>query len=152
MKRAMSIVFLLIISVGCALLIGTDAYAGERFPYHYSFCGENDRWKAEYTVEGEGVFTRIKGTLHYNNRVDNLFTLTYKGDLSELASVRRFGSSYETSTGGGSESMELESALTEKVFRHHSSSINGAVAIPEDIIRVTVTMDGKIEQFELKGK
>jgi len=136
---------MLVLLIGCAYK--------EVENYNYLYKGENSSWTAEYSVNGTGTWTKIEGRLHYDNDVKKVFTLTYKGDLSELSKVKHLEIAYETTAGSGklTEDYDSEHPIDQKTFTFQSGGKGSAVGRKDQIIKVTITLDNNIQTIELKN-
>ena len=70
--------------------------------YSYTYAGENDEWATEYTIAGAGKWTKTDDTLGYDGSYDTLLTISFKGDPTELSSIRHLIISYKLGLMGGS--------------------------------------------------
>jgi hypothetical protein len=136
------------------LLIISGCSKREEVNYNYIFKGENEKWSADYRIDGIGVFTERNGRTEYENNVTKLFTITYKKDLSELASVKHMEISYKGIGEKGSMKTDFnDGSPTEKTYRMKSGGWGVAINLNKDqVIEVTVNLDGKIETIELKNE
>ncbi|MDQ0878927.1 hypothetical protein QFZ77_007586 [Paenibacillus sp. V4I3] len=119
--------------------------------HNYIYVGESKNWSAEYQVTGKGVFT--EDTNHktsYENQSQSKFTLTYKGSLAELASIKHFEYGFQSSSRGTKQSQD--SPPKEKVLILKNAPGNGAIEIKDEIIKATVVVDDITETIELKSK
>ena len=62
--------------------------------------------------------------------------------------------SYKTSAGGGKLTLDSDSGepIMQKTFALSSGSSGGAIENRDEIIKVTISLDGKIENIELTNK
>ena len=121
--------------------------------YNYIFKGENESWVAEYSINGTQEFIEKDGSSNFKSECQKEFSITYKNDISELASIKNIVISYTSSTSKG-EIVEdyKDGTQPEKTYKIQSSSTGGAIENKDDIIEVTVNIDGNIETFELKNE
>ncbi len=147
MKKAVAVFacFMLILLTGC--------FNREVENYNYLYKGENASWTAEYAVNGTGIWTKTNGKLHYDNDIEKVFTITYKGNISELANVRHLEIAYETTAGGGRQTEDYDSSnpISEKTFKFRSRSQGVAVGRKDQTIKVTITLDNDVQSLELKN-
>jgi hypothetical protein len=119
---------------------------------HYVFKGESKSWTGEMTADSTIIFFETDGVLGCDSDGASLLTVTYKGDVADLAPVKRFKIAYDTGSGGGSiEEYHDEYPLQEKTFTLSSGS--GLTFIEDDFaVKVTITLDGKEESFEMRNQ
>lgn len=131
------------------ILLSCNACSNNAVKHNYIFKGESRLWRAEFNVKEQFKETTENGRLSYKTESNSKFILTYKGDLSELRSVKKMIYAYDKSNGSSKTEIEFTSPPDNKVFtsidRGKSNSLN-----PDEAIKVTVDLDGKIEVFELK--
>jgi hypothetical protein len=140
------LLLILLLLSGCS---NEDVYR-----HYYDYKGENESWKAEYIVNAKVTFTEHKGVLDAESESEEIFILTYKGELSDLSSVRLFEYGYESILHSGSSSAEYsaENPIQTKTFKLRSGSKGGAISNEDTIYTVTVNMDGVKQSFELKSE
>lgn len=148
MKKGIQIVsfFLLIIFI----LAGCNKKDVTRYSYTYQ--GETELWKAAYKVDTTVTFTEKDGKLDGETDGKGMLVIEYKGELADLLYVRHSELSYEYTHGkeiltknyGDGES------ITSKVFTLNSS--RSGVPLKDDIIKVSINMDGNIQTLELTNK
>lgn len=119
--------------------------------YYYDFQGENVNWKAEYIVSTIVTFSENKGVLGVDSESEEIFILTYKGELSDLSKVRLFEYGYESPSDSGKSSAEYanDNQIRTKTFKLSSGSKNGSIPNKDKTYTVTVNIDGRTETFEL---
>lgn len=122
--------------------------------YKYVYTGANDLWSAKYTVNETVTFTDNDGKLDVETEAQNELVLTYQGDLADLAPVKHMEISYDSTTEGGTRVEEFSDgeSISTKVFTLTSGGKNGALHSKDDIITVTINLDGDIQTFELKNQ
>lgn len=120
--------------------------------HYYDYQGENENWKAEYIVNATVTFTETKGALGVDSESEEIFILTYKGELSDLSSVRLFEIGYESPMKAGKRSEEYttDNPIGTKVFKMNSGGKNSALPNEDTVFTVTVNLDGVKQSFELK--
>lgn len=130
-----------IILVAIVLLIIVLYSSKDVFGQNYTYKGENELWTAEYKVNVTKAFT------------DTKLTVSFKKDLSEISSVKHFEISYESSIRGGKLTSDFDSnnPLNQKTYTLKSNSSGGAIVNKNEIIKVNINLDGKIETIELKN-
>lgn len=140
MKKILTVIFAMVVLTACS---------GEENHYDYTFNGEGEYWKAEYTFRGTENWRDKDGRTIYSNENNDEFILTYKGALKELSSMKSIEYSYETSAGSGSSTREFDEPPTEVTFKSMGSMENGAKVREDEIIQVKVKWIDYEESFEL---
>lgn len=141
---------LLIIMV---ILIITGCSNREVIKHNYTYKGENEFWTAEYKVDGTGTFTEKDNKTSYESKSSEVLTVTYKRDLSELSSVKHLEISYKSSAQAGKITEDYDDGSSlKKTYTINSSSTNGAIENKDEVIKVTINLDGNIQTFELKNE
>ena len=131
-----------------ALVILT-ACSSEKNHYDYTFNGESENWKAQYSFNGTEVWGTKDGRTTYSNDNNDEFVLTYKRSLTDFSSVKSLEYSYETSAGGGSGTRQFDGPPTEVTFKNMGRAGNGAKISEDEVIQVNVKWNGMEESFEL---
>lgn len=133
-------------------MIVLTACSNNKFHYDYTFKGEGEQWKAEYSISGTEILKEKDGiTTQHSNEYRDEFVLTYKGDLNELSSLEFLEYSYETSTGGRSGKKEFDEPPKEITFKFPGIVGNGEVIEADEVIRVNIKWNGYEESFELQN-
>lgn len=137
----LSTAMLLFIIIGCS--------NKKVIKYDYIYRGENEFWTAEYKINGTATFTEKDNKTSYEDDGGKVLTVTYKGDISELSSVKHFEISYK----GRKQIYDLDSdeIFDEKTFTLKSNGL-GAVEDKDEIIKVNINMDGQTQTIELKNE
>jgi hypothetical protein len=134
------------------LLIITGCSRKEEIRHNYIYKGENELWSAELKVNGKSTFTEKSGKTEYDSSSEKLFIVTYKKDLTQLSSVKHLEISYETSAGGGKVTVDFtDGPPSKKTYTMNSGSRGGAIENKDEVIKVTINLDGKIQTVELKS-
>lgn len=135
------------------LLILTGCSNKEVIKHNYTYKGENEFWTVEYKVNGTGIFTEKNNKTEYESNSNNTLTVTYRKNLSDLSSVKHLEISYESSAGGGklADDFDKDHPLNQKTYTLKSSAIGGAIEGKNEIIKVNINLDGKIQTIELKN-
>jgi hypothetical protein len=68
--------------------------------FHDVFEDENENWKARYVLNETHIFIKTSRKAHHSLEERNIFSVYYKGNLSELPSPKQFNLSYDTGFGG----------------------------------------------------
>lgn len=125
----------------------------EVIKHNYVFTGENELWEAEYKVDATGTFTENGDNTEYTTSTENTLTVTYKKDITELASVKKLEISYQSSAGGGGIAADFnDNPPSEKTYVVRGSSKGGAIENREEVVKVNITLDGKTQVIEIKEK
>lgn len=122
----------------------------EVYNHDYKLVGEGDFWKAEFHLKGEELFYEKNGIIKYDSKIGYGSTLTFKGSMEELQSIKRFKYSFEYPSGSfrsNSFDEPLNQPLNDRTFTHTGS---GIIARETDTIHVVVNWDDFEESFELK--
>jgi hypothetical protein len=142
---------LMLIAAAIILFIGCSNK--EVTSHNYIFKGESDLWTAEYKVDGTDSWSKVEGKLHYESEATKVLTVTYKGDVSELHSVKHLEITYDTGTGGGklTEDHDSDAPLSQKVFTFRSGGKGQLIPDKDEVIKVTINLDGDVQTIELKN-
>lgn len=120
---------------------------------NYVFEGENEEWTGEFEFNAIEVFTEKDGKLDYENKSNDKLTITYKGELAELASVKHIEISYQANSSAGSMASEYnDGPPTNTTFTLAGGGGNSALISEDEVITVTVNLDGETQTFELVTK
>jgi hypothetical protein len=115
----------------------------------YIFTGESEHWIGEYVFKGTEKWKEKNKRTTLSSESRYTLAIKYKGDLSELASVKKLSYSYKTSLGSGSDKMEFDEPPTQILF-----TINGggtSTMNQDEVIEVNVEWDSFEESFELRS-
>ena len=136
------------------LLIITACSNKDVIKHNYTYKGENEFWTAEYKVDGEETFTKSDGKTKYDSNYNETFTVTYKKDKSKLDSLKHIEISYKSSVSEGQINHDYDDNSTEDkgTYTMKSKSTGGAVEKEDEVIEVTINLDGKIETIKLKNE
>ena len=148
MRKSISILIIIVI------LIITGCSNKEVIKHNYTYKGENEFWTAEYKVNGAGTFTEKDNKTSYESKCSKEFIVTYKKDLSELSSVKHLEISYKSSVGGGKTTQDFDdSPPNEKTYilKKGGTATGGAIENKDEVIEVTINLDGKIQTLELRN-
>jgi ABC-type phosphate/phosphonate transport system substrate-binding protein len=130
-----------------AVMAGCSKKETAETDVNHSFKGKSDHWIATYQVEGNGgFFERLKGT---DPKSKQQLILTYKGDVSELSTLKKLTYSLVSSESKGNETVTFNEPTTKKEFTF--TEIKGKEMEPSDeTVSVKVKWDGKEEKISLK--
>lgn len=122
--------------------------------HNYTFTGENDSWKAEYAADETEMFTESNNMLHYQNKMNDVLTVAYKNDISNLSSIKYLKITYETGAGSaGSLTENYDSGGGPRQIYKFKFAEKGGMPIKENaIITVTINLDGNVQIIELKNR
>lgn len=135
-----NIIFILLFFILLTACKNTQVYN-----HNYKYVGEGDYWQAEFQVKGKDVFYEDNGITKYAGESVYESTLTYKGSIEELQSIKKF--KYSVEYPGGSYRENRSGPLNDGTFTFSGSGIR---ARENDKIYVVVNWDDLEESFELK--
>ena len=119
--------------------------------YHYIFRGESQTWSAQLDSLGNIIKSEKNGRLTYDCNNENTLVITCKKDIREMADVKRLEIYYE---GGGLGGSLIENyyqgGLRQRIYTLKPGGIDGPPVEPDDIVRVTISVDGEQEIIELQ--
>lgn len=139
---------ILILTLVALLFVTSCAYKTTHLQYIYK--GENEKWTAEYKVNGSYKFFEVDGKTHYQGESDRVLVVEYKNDLSELSDIKQLVITYETSSGKGRTEIEFEDSLQPQKTYKIQSSRSSASIDENEIIKVIIEIDGVVESIELR--
>lgn len=141
------------ILIAIMLLIITGCSNKEVIKHNYTYRGENEFWIAEYRVNGTGTFIEKNNKTEYEANSNKILTLTYKKSLLDLSSVKHLEISYESSAGGGklTEDFDSNHPLNQNTYTLKSSNIGGAIESKDEVVKVSINLNGKTQTIELKN-
>lgn len=139
------VIFLLIIICILSVIISGCTTDNNIVKQDFNLKGENINWIIEYKGHSKGEFYKEKGKLNYKEKSDGMLTVTFKGKLSDLTSVREI--EYEFVNGGGK--ISFDHAPDSTIFRFNK----GLSATTDENItkKVVIIIDGKKEIIEMKS-
>ncbi len=118
---------------------------------NYVFKGENEFWAGELEVNATRIFKEKEGNLEYESKADKTLTVTYKNELADLSSIKNLVISYESSVGKGEIKEDFtDSPPTDKIYTLSSSTSGGAIESEDEVIKLSIVVDGKEQTIELK--
>ncbi|MDF2942384.1 MAG: hypothetical protein K0S01_1242 [Herbinix sp.] len=142
-----------VVLIGILLFIVTLVGCSKLFSKALIFKGESEDWKADFRVYNIETSTNEDGNDVYT--ADKTLTVTYKNDLADLATVKTWEISYESVWYGGkqSETLTNNSSITDKVFTINCGGGQSDLRIEnkDNVIKVSVNIDGEIQNLELKS-
>ncbi|MHC6180186.1 hypothetical protein ACYUJ6_10085 [Clostridium sp. JNZ X4-2] len=142
-----------IILAAIMLFMITGCSNNDVIKHSYTYKGENEFWAAQYKVNATGTFTKKNDKLHYEGNSNSTLTVTCKKNISELSSVKHLEISYKSSAGGEKITENYSDASPkEKTYTMSSSSTDGVIEDKDEVIKVTINLDGKIQTIELKNE
>ena len=121
--------------------------------YKYTYTGENEQWNATYTVNESVEFTNTDKGLDVETDAKNKLVITYKGELTDLSSVKHMEITYESGVEGGKRTEDYNdgASISSKTFTLTSGGKNSAIHNGDEIVTVTITIDGNMQTLELKN-
>ena len=121
--------------------------------YNYAFKGENESWTAEYKVSETETYTDNGNKSTYENSGNNVLTVTYKNDISELSSVKHMEISFSSIPSSGSMIIDFnDSSPSEKTYTIKSGFENGTLTVKDQVIKVAIVIDGNTQTIDLTKK
>ena len=136
-KRLVLVVLLVIVSI-TILSSGCKGVKNNKFTYK----GESNNWSSSFYVDKKINYIRTEQGMAGKG----ILTLTYKGDLAELSSVKFLEYTYETLEGGAtktSRSPEPGNPFGDRNFLQETMGIDKTKPYDiETILRVTIKWDG----------
>ncbi|WP_027624924.1 hypothetical protein [Clostridium lundense] len=120
--------------------------------YNYNYKGENNLWTAEYKVNGTSTFIEQGNKIYYDSDSKSTLIVTYKKDLSDLSSIKHLVISYESSAGNGNLNLKFDHyPPNKKTYMIESGGTGRALENTNEIIKVTINIDGKAQTIKLKN-
>ncbi|MFC4025498.1 hypothetical protein ACFOUV_17075 [Oceanobacillus longus] len=121
--------------------------------HSYQFIGEGQYWEAELKYEAEEIREIDANNVNtYSSEDEYNFKLTYKGDLDELASMKKLDYEFKLGpTGGGSSSETFDEPVSVKEFTSRGGG-TGSIMREDIVVSVEVKWDDNEESFELALK
>ncbi|MDK2919018.1 MAG: hypothetical protein PWQ37_1751 [Candidatus Petromonas sp.] len=147
-----SLFSLLLISVSCANINKTK----EISRYSYTYLGESNSWRVEYSIEGTSAFipqktitsndTAVQKTTEYDHNLQHTKTLKFKyiGDFENKSVSNNIR--YEFVHNGTDGIIELD----ENNSFHQSEQYKGAFFKKTDTIEIIIFMNDKKDVIKLK--
>lgn len=118
---------------------------------NYTYQGENALWSAELKLNARIVKNKDDGNFSYESECDRTLTVTYKNELSDLASAKDFTIGYDSGVSSCRMSSPFdEFARSNNTFTLTNGGSNNAMEIPESVINVTIQIDDQTQTFDLK--
>jgi len=137
------ITILIVSAVGCSNV--------EITRHGYTYRGENEQWSAEYKVDGFVKITKSDNKNKYETYEENLLTVTFKNDISELSNIKNMEISYTDGSGGGNLKQELNQHNLKNIYTMRTSGRGASIMDGDEIIEVTITLDGESQKFYLEN-
>lgn len=148
--KKVCLIFGIIMLILLILIVGTKKDVTK---YNYTYKGENELWSVEYKVNCTVKSTYKDGELDIESASTNVLIVTYRGELSDLSSVRHMEIAYESGTHSGKKVSDYEvgDSISSNIFTMKSGGRNNAIPIENDIVRVTINIDGDTKTLVLKN-
>ncbi len=123
--------------------------------YSLAFKGESEDWAAEYKVDAIVTATDENGLNLYT--ANKSLIVTYKNDLSDLSKVKKWEISCEYIGGSVTQSesrTDKDDPINSNTFVINCGGSTNSYSIEkkDDVITVSINIDGSIQKFELKCK
>ena len=115
------------------------------------FVGESEHWEAEFVYDISETSGEKNGKKYHSNEDQYTLTFTYKGDKSDLATIKQISYSFDTVSASGSNTEKFTATEPNKksVFKLSGASKNSARILSDHVITATVQWDDFEETFEL---
>lgn len=141
------IILLLIVLTGCD---------SNNIKHHnYYFYGENDDWFSAIEYDDREIFTKHRNDdLEYENEYQLKLSVIYKGELSDLANIKRFEFGYETWHRSSKQGINYDEGESPTQLSYSLNSVgnNDTLIKKDDEIPVTISIDGITQVINLKTK
>lgn len=135
----------IIVIILLTLSLATGCSSKDITEHYYNYKGESEHWTAQYKGYTIDEFYKENGKLKCKEKADGNLVFTYKGDLSDLSSVREVG--YNFKNGGGKR--VSEQAPDKRTFSwDHGFSVSMLLENSENL---EIIIDGKTETIEMKS-
>jgi hypothetical protein len=143
------------------IIIICFGFSNETIYKNYNYAGESKYWLAKYDVKSIEKFTLINRLssiisnspktkqYEYSCKVTKIFTITYKGDINDLYQKKLFFE-YISSASKGSRELTFDTLPKDKVFKIQSSGEGNSIEDRDEIIKVLIKLDNKIERLSLQ--
>lgn len=117
--------------------------------FNYTFKGEGETWSGVYKQEAKQKLITRGDKVNSESYKRYNFALRYKGDQSDLETIKQMKYTFKAKHSGGSQTIE---GPVEVAMLKMSAGGNGSVEKEHSVIKVTVEWDGQTEEFELKNE
>jgi hypothetical protein len=116
--------------------------------YTYTYIGENERWNAELKVNQTPKFTKTYNGVYVQTEAKEVLVITYKGELTDLSSVKHLEISYECNNESNKSVFDYNVGenISSKAFTLNSIIRNGALYDGDEKITVTIVEIGEVKQ------
>lgn len=144
--RILSLMMILV--VGCS-----KKEVNENYENNYTFQGENDRWEAEFIYKETVTLNDKDDNTDVTTKDNELLTVTYKGELTDLSNVKHLEIAYESDIDSGRLVKDYDEgeSISTKTFTIPSSGSGSPIIDENAVIKVTINLDGEEETIELKN-
>lgn len=145
------------VSIFAIVLVIVISFAGcgnrDVKKYDYTFKGENSDWEGVLQYNAMEVFTRKDAKWEYENEDNTEFSVTYKGDLADLSTVKHMEISYETKFSKSTHTADYtDDYPRDKTFKLSGGSRGSHLMKKDEIVKVTIMIDNKTQTFELNAE
>lgn len=139
---------MMILVVGCS-----KKEVNENYENNVTFRGENDRWEAEFIYKETVTLNDKDDNTDVTTKDNELLTVTYKGELTDLSNVKHLETSYESDIDSGRLVKDYDEgeSISTKTFTIPSSGSGSPIIDENAVIKVTINLDGEEETIELKN-
>jgi hypothetical protein len=117
--------------------------------YTYTYTGESERWNAELKVNQTPKFTKTdSGGFNVATEAKEELVITYKGELTDLSSVKHLEISYECNNESYKSVLvyNVGENFSSKTFTLNSIIRNGAIYNGDEKITITIVETGEVKQ------
>lgn len=143
--------FMLVFTV-LILLTVTGCSNSDGNQHSFVFKGENEDWTVIYEVDVYETSYEKDGMTFYENESKKTLTATYKKDVSDFASNNNIEISYTSPLGEGKLTEVIDKKNPKKTYSMKSASTNGSLVNGDEVIEVTINIDGNKQTIELIHK
>ncbi|MHB1485039.1 MAG: hypothetical protein ACYCYI_10280 [Saccharofermentanales bacterium] len=138
-KRISISIIIIIIILSLSFICGCSS----KEVTNYRYTGENSDWKAEYKGSSTLEFYEEKGILKCKDEGDGNLVFTYKGELSDLSSIKKLTYEFASSKG----EMTFIEVTDKQSFRMtYSNNI-----VTGKNVNLKISLDGKASIIEMKS-
>lgn len=132
------------------LLIFAGCGNKDKSKYSFVFQGGSKDWVGVARYDITEKFTKKEGVLNYKNEENKCIKVIYRHKLSDLLNAKKISIAYKSNSKSGKLSEEIDKTLKSKIFTIKGGCKNTTIIRKDETIRVTVTLDGKKQTFQLK--
>ena len=116
---------------------------------NFIIVGESEHWEAEFVYNVSETWGEKNGKKNHLNKDQYTLTFSYKGEESELATIKHISYSFDTVSGSGSNTEQFTEPNTKSVFKLSGASQNSARIFSDHVFTAKVQWDDFEETIEL---